>query len=69
MWNQKDQGISKLDLIVTIKNAKNRVDKLLTNRTKMILICVAIASLLLGIAGAIIYNSMYMQSNIGVKVS
>jgi len=51
-----------------LKNARKRIENTTRrNRKIMLFLGVFLASTLVGIVGAAVYNSMYMQSNIGVE--
>jgi hypothetical protein len=59
-----------LDFIFIFAVAKKCLDRSVRrHKLAMILICLYGASVLLSIVGAIIYNSMYVQSQVGVNVT
>lgn len=59
-----------MDFIFIFEVVKECLDRITKrNKLAMILICLYGASVIFGIVGAIIYNSMFVQSQVGVDVT
>jgi len=60
---------NKLNLALALKNVRRCISEIVKrDGRKMLLLCILVLALIfIGIVGATVYNSMYLQSNVGVK--
>jgi len=58
----------KLSLVLMLKNAKKRVDKIVKkDKRKILLLCALLLVICVGVVSAIVYSSMFIKSTIGVE--
>jgi len=65
------EEVNKLNFALALKNARRCIREIAkTDRKKMLLICLLVfTSFFVGLVGAVVYNSMYMQGSIGTTTS
>jgi hypothetical protein len=56
-----------LNLQVTLKKARRRIASIAIRNKKMLFLGILLASIIIGIVGATVCNSMRMQGDIGVE--
>jgi len=62
------EEVNELNFALALKNVRRCISEIVKkDRRKILWLCLLIfTSVFIGIVGAAVYNSMYMQSNIGV---
>jgi len=64
-----EREVSLLNLALMMRNTRRRVDEIMRkNRGKILLLCLFLASILVGIVGAIIYNWIHIEGNARIGV-
>lgn len=64
------EEVNELNFALALKNVRRCIREIVKkDRRKILWLCLLIfTSVFVGVVGAAVYNSMYMQSNIGVEV-
>jgi len=64
----KNEARDQLSLIFILKNVmRHSGDIMMKNKRKTLILCILLASVLMLAVDAAVYNSMFMQSSVGVK--